>query len=286
MRMLNVMNDKTKFMKTTPNITTTDQPVTKYVGYIRVSTKDRQDCGEEVQRQHLLKYDNVVHIFVDRISGKISNTKRAGLSAALAMCKENGYTLLFYTIARLSRNVADLFQIRDSGVELKCITVPELNTMSLGTFGLFAQIEREDISSRTKQALAVKKASGVKLGCPVAVHNLLMYAAPVMLYNRKLEAYNFHHKNAMFAKRMWTEEGKTLAQIADIFKELGIVNQDGKDYSLYQVGRIIKKFTGEPPVMPNTPQPLKLNTKTIRTREKIEEEKKYFIEKTGTYMFE
>lgn len=269
----------------TPN-TTTDQPVTKYVGYIRVSTKDRQDCGEEVQRQELMKYGNVVQVFVDRISGKISNTKREGLSAAIAMCKENGYTLLFYKVDRLSRNVADLFQIRDSGVDLKCITVPELNTMSLGVLGLFAQMERESISSRTREALAVKKASGVKLGCPVAVHNLLMYAAPVMLYNRKLEAYNFHHKNAMFAKRMWTEEGKTLAQIADIFKELGIVNQDGKDYSLYQVGRIIKKFTGEPPVMPNTPQPLKLNTKTIRTREKIEEEKKYFIEKTGTYLFE
>ena len=51
-------------------------------------------------------------------------------------------------------------------VKLRCIELPELNTLTLGIFGSVAQWERELISTRTKNGLAALKASGVKLGSP------------------------------------------------------------------------------------------------------------------------
>jgi DNA invertase Pin-like site-specific DNA recombinase len=44
--------------------------------------------------------------------------------------------------------------------------MPEANYLSLGITTLVAQVEREAISHRTKEALAVPKVRGVKLGNP------------------------------------------------------------------------------------------------------------------------
>ena len=69
------------------------------------------------------------------------------------LCDKNGYTLLFTKLDRLSREVEFLFTLRNKGIKLKCIDLPELNTLTLGIFGSVAQWERELISSRTKRGL-------------------------------------------------------------------------------------------------------------------------------------
>lgn len=51
-------------------------------------------------------------------------------------------------------------------VELHCIELPELNTLTIGIFGFVAQWERELIYIRTKNGLAAFKARGVKLDSP------------------------------------------------------------------------------------------------------------------------
>ena len=155
--------------------------------------------------------------------------------------------------------------------------MPELNTITFGVSLLFAQSEREAISSRTKEALAMKKAQGVKLGNPRWHDALFRYARPVMLYKSKKEAYDFHHKNAMFAKRMKEKEGKTLKEIASIFNELDIRNQDGKEYTIFQISRIIRKFTSEPPKRPITPVKLDSDNPKPFTGKNVYVEKLNFI---------
>ena len=67
---------------------------------------------------------------------------------------------------RLSRNAAFLLTLRDSGVKFAAVDLPEANDLTVGIMALVAQAEREAISKRTKEALAVARSRGVKLGNP------------------------------------------------------------------------------------------------------------------------
>lgn len=58
-----------------------------------------------------------------------------------------------------------LFTLRNKGIKLRCIDLPELNTLTLGIFGSVAQWERELISNRTKRGLR-ELAKTRKLGTP------------------------------------------------------------------------------------------------------------------------
>ena len=127
----------------------------KYIGYVRTST-GRQNLGLEEQQSQIIDFvinnnAELVEIIIEQESGK--NNIRKGLETSLEKCAKNGYTLLFTKLDRLTREVEFLFAIRNRGVKLRCIALPELNTLTLGIFGTIAQYEREMISNRTKLAL-------------------------------------------------------------------------------------------------------------------------------------
>jgi DNA invertase Pin-like site-specific DNA recombinase len=139
-----------------------------YIAYVRTST-GRQVLGLEEQQLRINQFiqstgNNLVEIVIEQESGK--NNNRVKLEYATNLCIKHGYTLLFTKLDRLSREVEFLFTLRNKGIKLHCIELPELNTLTLGIFGSVAQWERELISSRTKNGLAALKARGVKLGTP------------------------------------------------------------------------------------------------------------------------
>jgi len=139
-----------------------------YIAYVRTST-GRQVLGLEDQQLRINQFiqstgNNLIEVVIEQESGK--NNNRVKLDYAINLCIKHGYTLLFTKLDRLSREVEFLFTLRNKGVKLRCIELPELNTLTLGIFGSVAQWERELISSRTKNGLAALKARGVKLGSP------------------------------------------------------------------------------------------------------------------------
>lgn len=141
--------------------------MTKYVAYYRVSTKrqGQSGLGLEAQQQLVAPYaDDILHSFTEVESGK--NDARPQLEAALAMCRDLGASILIAKIDRLSRDAAFLLTLRKAGVEIVAADMPNAGTLEFGIRAVFAQHEREEISKRTKDALAAAKARGVKLGSP------------------------------------------------------------------------------------------------------------------------
>jgi DNA invertase Pin-like site-specific DNA recombinase len=95
-------------------------------------------------------------------SGKKSD--RPELLTALAACKRHKATLIIAKLDRLARNVAFIANLMESGVEFVAVDNPHASKLMLHLLAAFAEHEREQISSRTKVALAAAKARGVKLG--------------------------------------------------------------------------------------------------------------------------
>src|SRR5215471_5776281 len=143
----------------------------KFVAYFRVST-DRQGksgLGLEAQRKAVLDYLNggsweLVQEFVEVESGK--HSERPQLEAALAACKKHRARLVIAKLDRLSRNLAFIATLMESGVEFTAVDNPHANKLTIHILAAVAQHEREMISERTKAALAAAKARGQRLGNP------------------------------------------------------------------------------------------------------------------------
>jgi DNA invertase Pin-like site-specific DNA recombinase len=106
----------------------------------------------------------IIARFAEVESGR--NPDRPELGKALHLAKVTGATLVIAKLDRLSRNAAFLLTLRDSGVRFVAVDMPEANDLTVGIMALVAQAEREAISKRTREALAVAKARGVRLGNP------------------------------------------------------------------------------------------------------------------------
>jgi DNA invertase Pin-like site-specific DNA recombinase len=91
---------------------------------------------------------------------------RPELGKALHLAKVTGATPVIAKPDRLSHNAAFLLTRRDSGVRFVAVDLPDVNDLTVSIMGLVAQQEREAISKRTKEALAVARALGARLGNP------------------------------------------------------------------------------------------------------------------------
>ena len=74
--------------------------------------------------------------------------------------------MLIAKLDRLSRNVAFIAALQESGVKFVCADMPEANELTVHLLAAMAQHERKMISERTKAALAAAKRRGTSSAIP------------------------------------------------------------------------------------------------------------------------
>lgn len=143
----------------------------QYVAYHRVSTQKQGVSGLGLEAQHAavkgyLAGRELLAEFVEVETGKGADAldRRPQLRAALAMCKKLGATLVIAKLDRLARNVHFISGLIETGVDFVCADMPQANKVMLQMYSVMAEWERDQISARTKAALAAAKARGVQLG--------------------------------------------------------------------------------------------------------------------------
>lgn len=145
-------------------------------GYIRVSS-DKQTV--ENQRFEIIKFADKNSIVIDgwieeTISGTTQYDKRQ-LGKLLEKVKKDDM-IICSELSRLGRSLFMIMEILNQCMQRECRVWTIKDGYRLGddiqskvlafAFGLSAEIERNLISQRTKEALARKKAEGVVLGRP------------------------------------------------------------------------------------------------------------------------
>ncbi len=145
----------------------------RFVAYYRVSTarQGASGLGLDAQREAVARYLNggeweLVGEFTETETGKGADAlaKRPQLRAALELCKRRGATLIIAKLDRLARNVHFVSGLLETGCDFVAADMPSANKVMIQMHAVMAEWERDQISKRTKDALAAAKARGVKLG--------------------------------------------------------------------------------------------------------------------------
>jgi DNA invertase Pin-like site-specific DNA recombinase len=149
----------------------------KTVAYLRVSTCDQ---NTEKNKLEIIQYCNSHKLgnvdFTEEVVTGTKNYKDRALGALLGNLNA-GDILIVPELSRLARSISQILEIIDrcksKGIILHSMKEgfksddSSITALIASTiFGLVAQIERDLISIRTKEALAAKKAGGCKLGRP------------------------------------------------------------------------------------------------------------------------
>ena len=150
----------------------------KTVAYLRVSTRS-QDLAN--QKLAILEFSQKRRFPIDQFIESRISSRQSPLERRIDEMLETlepGDRLLVSELSRLGRNLSQVIQIVETLVrrKIRFIAIKEAiefdgnqnlpTKVMIALFGLFAEVERDLISERTKEGLAAAKAKGKRLGRP------------------------------------------------------------------------------------------------------------------------
>jgi DNA invertase Pin-like site-specific DNA recombinase len=146
------------------------------IAYLRISTTDQDIEKNKADILHLANAKNLgqVQFIEETVSGTVSWKKRK--IAAIIEQLQKGDNLIVSELSRIGRSMLEIMQVlsiaMEKGIHIYAIKGNWKLDDSLQSkimamvFSMAAEIERDLISKRTKEALKAKKAAGIKLGRP------------------------------------------------------------------------------------------------------------------------
>jgi DNA invertase Pin-like site-specific DNA recombinase len=149
----------------------------KIVAYLRAST-DKQDLSH--QKLEILEFARKQGIHIDEFVEITVSSRKTSKQRRIDELLDNlnqADTLVITELSRLGRSTAEVIDLVNALIKqkIRVITIKQnldihqhdMNSKIIITlFSLFAELERDLISLRTKEALAAKKAQGQSLGKP------------------------------------------------------------------------------------------------------------------------
>lgn len=226
----------------------------KLIGYRRVSTQKqgKSGLGLEAQQAALEAFGkqqnaSIVAVYTEVESGKTSD--RQQLLKAIAHAKRSRAILCVAKLDRLSRNVAFLSTLMETGVEFVACDNPHATKFTVHILAAVAEHERDMISQRTKAALAAVKARGVLLGSHRIGHWAGKEQARLDGLNKarskasksiKLAAIGAYSDILPLVQEK-RDLGLSLQQIAHDLNDMGHTTRNGASWSHVQVMRLLRR---------------------------------------------
>ncbi|GAB4015288.1 recombinase family protein [Spirosoma migulaei] len=214
-----------------------------YICYYRVSTKAQGRSGLGLGDQRLIvnRYlrddDKLLQEFMEVESGKKED--RPKLQEAIRACQQLGAKLLIAKLDRLSRNVAFVMTLRDSGVDFVACDLPDANTLTVGMMVTFAQYEAERTSERTRAALAQMKAQGFKLGKPENLTLAAIQKGEAIRVDNA--ATNKANVQATELATLYRSKGMTYTEIAEKLNQTHYQTRRNKQFEGKAVCRLLQR---------------------------------------------
>ncbi len=150
----------------------------RVIAYLRISTGAQDLNAQKLElHEYARRNDIKINKFIEVKISSRKSTKDRKIDKLLEYLQA-GDLLLISELSRLGRSVGQIIQIVDTLIkeQVRLVAVKEsikingkqdIQTKTMITmFGLFAEIERDLISERTKQGLAAARKSGRILGRP------------------------------------------------------------------------------------------------------------------------
>jgi DNA invertase Pin-like site-specific DNA recombinase len=213
----------------------------KMVFYLRVSTVKQGADGNGIQHQMTVvnRYaeangGEIVGQFIEVESGGKTDSERPQLAAALEKCKKETAVLVCSKIDRLSRNAEFLLRLMNSRVEFVCCDIPNCDRFTISLFAILAEKEKNMISERTKNALKMVKARGIKLGNPNPELSVIK-----MNEGARKGRIDFKNKIIPIINEIKSTGIKTLQGMADCLNRRGISTRNGKQWYPTQIRNLL-----------------------------------------------
>ncbi len=219
----------------------------KFIAYFRVST-DRQGqsgLGLDAQRKTVMDYLNggnwqLVGEYTEVESGKRND--RPELADALDACKRQKAKLVIAKLDRLARNVHFISGLMESGVDFVAADMPEANKLTVHLLAAVAEHEREQISARTKAALAAARARGKRLGWAMPERKHEQRQAALKGADAVANKANTFAANiAPIIREVQAAGIETLQGIADALNARGIKTAMGAGWHANTVRRVLQR---------------------------------------------
>ena len=211
--------------------------MTKTVAYVRVSTEDQANEGVSLAAQRarieawcVVNDSELLQIYSDAgISGGRADN-RPGLQAAIESACKHRAVLVVYSLSRLARSTKDTILIGEkldkAGADLvslseKIDTTSAAGKMVFRMLAVMAEFEKDQISERTKFAMAHKKSKSERVGTVPYGYDLAIDG--ISLVSNPIE------QAAIGLVKELNSRGMSLREIADELTARGYLTKKGKD---------------------------------------------------------